>query len=77
MTSIIALNTRDKNIAKQVEKEEEDIDALLEELRERHIERLNNQTCNPSAGIVFLDIITNLERIADHGINIVQSVLDD
>lgn len=75
--SIIALNTRDKNIAKQVEKEEEDIDALLEELRERHIERLNNQTCNPSAGIVFLDIITNLERIADHGINIVQSVLDD
>ena len=75
--SITALDTRDKNLAKHVEKEEEDIDELLEELRVRHIERLNNQTCNPSAGIVFLDIITNLERIADHGINIAQSVLDD
>ena len=74
--SIAVLNTGDKNLAKQVEKQEEETDELLELLRERHIDRLNNQTCNPSAGVVFLDIITNLERIADHGINISQYVLE-
>ena len=54
----------------------EEIDNLKDKLRERHIERLNNQQCNPEAGVIFLDIVSNLERVADHATNIVQSVLD-
>jgi len=75
--AINAFKTRDKNLAKQIEEQEESIDDLRDRLRESHIDRLNKQTCNPSSGVVFLDIVTNLERIADHAVNIAQSVLND
>ncbi len=51
-------------------KYEQEVDNLEEELRERHIERLSNGTCTPEAGIIFLDALSNLERISDHAKNI-------
>ncbi|WP_312700610.1 Na/Pi cotransporter family protein [Sedimentibacter sp.] len=52
------------------------IDEMYKNLRRNHIERLNNFVCEPNAGIVFLDIISNLERMGDHSTNIAEAVLD-
>ena len=53
-----------------IEKNEEEIDKLEKSLRGNNIDRLNNKVCSPNSGIIFLDIISNLERIGDHANNI-------
>ena len=55
---------------RRVSQYEDEVDCLEEELREKHIERLSSGRCIPSAGVVFLDILTNLERISDHAYNL-------
>ena len=53
------------------EKEYEDlVDYVESELREKHIERLAQNRCQPASGIVYLDVLSNLERISDHADNI-------
>ena len=69
-SAFIALKTDDEKIVKEVEKYEARVDSLRDEFRESHIKRLNNNECNINAGVIFLDILTNLERISDHGTNI-------
>ena len=56
---------------------EENVDMLEEELRERHIERLSSHKCTPENGIVFLEALSNLERISDHAHNIAGFVRDE
>lgn len=46
------------------------VDDLEEQCVEKHMERLLNNTCNPVCGVVFSDMITDLERCADHAVNI-------
>lgn len=75
--TIRALKERDQELAQLVLEEEEEIDQLKDKLRQSHIERLNTQKCTAGPGVIFLDIVTNLERIADHATNVVQSVLDE
>ena len=56
--------------AVQKAKEYEDlVDYVESELREKHIERLSKNLCKPTSGVVFLDLLTNLERISDHADN--------
>lgn len=55
---------------RQVIKLEDDVDNMEEEMREDHIARLSNGACKPATGVIFLDIISNLERISDHADNI-------
>lgn len=69
-SSLAALQNDDKEKVKEADKYENMVDDLRDTLRESHIRRLNNNECNVNAGVVFLDIVTNLERIADHGVNI-------
>lgn len=54
---------------------EENIDRLEELLRDKHIQRLSQNKCNPHSGAVFLDAISNFERIGDHSINIAEYIL--
>ncbi len=56
---------------------EDSVDALEEEMREAHIRRLSNNQCKAESGVIFLDIISNLERMADHAVNIVGYVKDE
>lgn len=56
---------------------EDSVDALEEEMREAHIRRLSSNQCKAESGVVFLDIISNLERMADHTVNIVGYVKDE
>jgi len=44
------------------------------QLRENHISRLSNNKCKVLSGIVFLDIVSNFEKIGDHLTNIAQAV---
>lgn len=75
--SIEILMERDKEKTKDITKKEQGIDDLKAALRKKHIRRLNENKCTPESGIVFLDVVSNLERIGDHATNIAYSVLDD
>ena len=67
----------DMDDVRKVSQYEDEVDNLEEEMREKHIERLSAGKCNPSAGVVFLDIISNLERISDHAYNLAGYVKDE
>jgi len=57
-----------------VEPAEEEIDNLTEALRAHHVDRLKNRKCSARNGMIYLDLLTNLERIGDHAENIATSV---
>ena len=46
-------------------------------MRDKHIARLANHECRASHGVIFLDLIGNLERVADHAYNIAGYVKDE
>ncbi|MCK5758048.1 MAG: Na/Pi cotransporter family protein [Clostridiales bacterium] len=56
---------------------EQEIDDMERALRKRHIKRLKKQQCSARAGTIFIDILSNLERVADHSTNIAYSILED
>lgn len=62
--------------AKEVLVLEEEIDLMEKQYRANHIDRLNKLSCQPSSGVVFLDVISNLERISDHSSNIASYTID-
>ena len=75
-----SIECREKNSKEALRKVinlEDDVDTLEEDLRAKHIQRLSAGECDPSSGVVFLDIIGNLERISDHATNIVGYVRDE
>lgn len=53
---------------------EESVDKLKEEMSEHHIERMNNGTCTPEVGALYLSLASNAERVADHMTNIAFAV---
>ncbi|MEY8352256.1 Na/Pi cotransporter family protein [Lachnospiraceae bacterium 54-53] len=75
--AIKARSASDMSEVRAVVKCEENVDSLEEEFRERHIERLSAQTCKPENGVIFLDALSNLERISDHAHNIAGYVRDE
>ena len=75
--AIITLDQNDKDLAKQVIEKEILIDKMERQLRKQHILRLSSGTCSPQAGMVYIDIISNLERIGDHSVNIANAVLGE
>lgn len=56
----------DEDLISKIETLEDDVDRLCKEFEENHLNRLNNNECSIESGVVFLDIINHLERIADH-----------
>jgi len=75
--SINALYTSDEKIARKVLSEESEVDNLEQKLRETHFDRLNRGLCDPRATVSYIEIIHNLERIADHCDNIAETVIND
>jgi phosphate:Na+ symporter len=73
--SLQALALNDAALAEKVIKSDDIIDDLELELRKKHIARLNEGKCSGNNGAVYLDIISNLERIGDHSVNIAGYVL--
>ena len=56
-----------------VEAVEQEIDDLTDALRDHHLDRIKNKKCSAKNGMLYMDILTNLERIGDHAENIATS----
>lgn len=74
--AVKALDLMDREEALVVVQKEDQIDKMERNFRKKHIIRMNEGQCTGSAGIVFVDIISNLERIGDHAVNIAEEVLN-
>ena len=57
-----------------VSKTEQEIDDKTAEYKDNHIQRLSDGICNATVGTLFMEMLTNLERIADHSTNIAFSM---
>jgi len=66
----------DPEAAVLVEPLEETIDRLIEEIRLRHIERLQSGVCTIQLGFILNDLLTNFERVSDHCSNIAVCVIE-
>ncbi|MCR5457814.1 MAG: Na/Pi cotransporter family protein [Clostridiales bacterium] len=74
--SEVSFAKNDVNIASNVEPLEQVVDYLKEELKRRHVIRLQNSQCTMEHGFVLSDILTNLERVSDHCSNIAGCVIE-
>lgn len=75
--SIDCFKNYNRDKADAVRKVEEEIDALEKKLRSSHIRRLNTGKCSATVGTIFLDLISNLERIGDHSLNIAEIIAEN
>jgi phosphate:Na+ symporter len=74
VNALEALKTENPLLVERVDDYENTVDDLRDQFKEAHIKRLNEGNCNISAGVLFLDLITNLERVSDHSVNIADIV---
>ena len=70
-----SMRTSDVDLACKVIKMEEQVDIMEKSCRINHMRRLNNNMCSIDNGIIYLEIIANLERVSDHAVNIAQQVI--
>lgn len=63
-------------IGEEIELESQ-VDKLCEALADHHVDRVKNKKCTPRNGMLYLDMLNNLERIADHADNLASSVESD
>ena len=74
-SALEAFKNDDINLAYKVFRIEEKVDMMEKTCRASHMYRLNNNLCSIDNGVVFLDIITALERVSDHAVNIAKRVI--
>lgn len=55
---------------REVDELETQVDALEEEIQNAHVQRMTRNECSPQAGMLFSDIVSGLERVSDHAVNI-------
>ncbi len=73
--AIEALQTNNLELARQVVEQEVTIDQMEYRYRKTHIDRLREGSCTLEAGMVYVDILSNLERSGDHAVNLAEVVL--
>ena len=73
-SAFLALSNEDIASVNKVDEYERKVDDLRDLFKESHIKRLNKSECNVNAGVLFLDILTNLERVSDHCVNVADVV---
>jgi len=72
---LYALEQNDRSAAADVLGKEADLDRMELEFRTGHFKRLKEHTCRGNSGAIFLDLLSNLERIGDHSKNIAEYIL--
>ncbi len=75
--AIKAFIEENEELARKVVLEDDVVDSMERQLRNNHIDRVTRGECLPAAGVIYLDILSNLERIADHATNLAQIVLGE
>lgn len=73
--SLRVLREEDHILAEETLELEREVDQLEIQYKANHIKRLEKGICNPSVGILFVEILRNLERIGDHAVNISGDIL--
>jgi len=73
--ALVALEGGNEEVIKAVRELEVEIDRLQRVFEANHIRRLENKICDPLVGIIFVDILRNLERVGDHSTNIANAIL--
>ena len=73
--SLNAMKENNTSVAKNVLKLESEVDMLEKAYKNKHMERINYNSCGIDAGIIYLDLLTNLERISDHCASIAKRVI--
>jgi len=73
--AVQSLREEDPELAREALNLEEEVDLLERRYKANHLERLEQDACNPSTGVLFLEILHNLERMGDHAVNIAGDVL--
>ena len=74
--TISAFSDNDIQLANKVEPLEDVIDHLRNELKNRHIRRMQEGRCTVEQGFIFTDYITALEKIADHCSNVAAAIIE-
>ncbi len=70
-----AMRTSNVDLACKVIKMEEQVDMMEKSCRANHMNRLNSSLCSIDNGVIYLDVVSNLERVSDHAVNIAQQVI--
>ena len=73
--SLEAMRTSNVDLACKVITMEEQVDMMDKSCRSNHMTRLNSSSCSIDNGVIYLDVVSNLERISDHAVNIAQQVI--
>ena len=73
--SMKAYDKEDRGLLEEARTVEDSVDAMQEEKTENHIERLKDNICEPRSGVIYTDMVSDLERIADHAMNIAEGIL--
>lgn len=63
---VSAIDNRDEKSIRKIEELEDIVDELSESFQANHIKRLNDGSCNIDSGVIFIDVVSHMERIADH-----------
>ncbi|MDF2699746.1 MAG: Na+/Pi-cotransporter [Haloplasmataceae bacterium] len=74
---ILIIENNDKKLAEQVIEVEESVDRMEKKSRKRHTNRVNDGICTSDTGIMFIELLSNLERIGDHCCNIAEYELNE
>lgn len=69
-TSVRALREEDQSLVEKVREMESATDRMEREYKRNHIKRLERGVCDPTAGVAFVEVLRNLERVGDHAMNI-------
>lgn len=75
--SISALENADLECCSKAKEIEKEVDDMEKRLRDEHIDRLSSGKCKTEAGVLFIDIVSNLERMSDHSDNIADYVKEE
>jgi len=75
--SIEAFASENLRLCEKIEPLEQVIDILTEKLKQGHTERLSKHVCSVESGVIYLEMISGLERVADHCSNIGMAMLQD
>jgi phosphate:Na+ symporter len=75
--AIKAFTDENPSLARSVVDQDDVVDHLERTLRKSHIIRITDKICHPPSGVIYLDVLSNFERIADHATNFAQVLLGE
>ncbi len=75
--SIEMFENKNREYLEEILKFENSIDDMERRFQKNHVVRLTKNSCSAETGMIFSDLLSNLERVADHGTNLAFSILDE